>query len=201
MIYINVLKNKNDLYKYQIDLYLCALNKKINYIMTETIQDYTSTINKDQEQIVIHTGPAKLSNEEIKEIAQNHEVQNYQVRILEQWSASRDPELEGLKYILAYGPKSRYWNTEKASVLKPENIEKIHDQFKSEGDYRRVLQALRQTRTGLMHIHGQSPNYKDEIFKQMEAVNNLIGALIVDDLPHPWLEEPTEPVNDLLALQ
>lgn len=169
--------------------------------MTEIIQDYTSTINKDQEEIVIHTGPSKLSIEEIKEIAQDHEVQNYQVRILEQWSASRDPELEGLKYILAYGPKSSYWNAEKGSVLKPENIEKLHNQFKGEEDYRRVLQALRQTRNGLMHIHGQDPEYKDIIFKQMQAVNDLIGALLVDDLPHPWLEYPAEPVNELKTLQ
>lgn len=77
----------------------------------------------------------------------------------------------------------------KNTVLQPGNFQKIQDHFKSEKDYRRIMQALRKTRNGLMHIHEQNPHFKDEILNQMEAINNLIGALIVVDLPHPWLEE------------
>jgi hypothetical protein len=75
------------------------------------------------------------------------------------------------------------------SILKPENQIKIQEIFKTEKDYRKMMQALRKTRSGLMHIHAQSPSYKDEIMNQMKAINDLIGALYVNDLPHPWLEE------------
>jgi len=81
----------------------------------------------------------------------------------------------------------------KTTVLQPENIQKIKDQFKTEKDYRKIMQALRKTRSGLMHIHKQNPEYKAEILNQMDAINELIGSLLVVDLPHPWLEEENNP--------
>ncbi|UAB84342.1 hypothetical protein INR75_19665 [Zunongwangia sp. SCSIO 43204] len=75
------------------------------------------------------------------------------------------------------------------STLTKENLERIEKLFKNEEDYRKIMQSLRKTRSGLMHIHNQSSHYKDEIFEQMKTLNDLIGVFFVDDMPHPWLED------------
>jgi len=52
------------------------------------------------------------------------------------------------------------------------------------------MQSLRETRNGLFKIYEEQPRYSKAIMPKMEALNNLIAALIVDNLPHPWLKDP-----------
>jgi hypothetical protein len=78
------------------------------------------------------------------------------------------------------------------NVLTPKNITKIQKLFATENDYREMMQSLRETRNGLFKIYEEQPRYSKAILPKMKALNNLISALLVDNLPHPWLEEGQE---------
>ena len=75
------------------------------------------------------------------------------------------------------------------SVLQNENLQKIQKLFATEEEYRMKIQTLRKTRNALHHIWETTPHFKEEILDQAKVLNDLISALLVEDLPHPWLED------------
>lgn len=159
----------------------------------QDFKDYQIYEFKKQDEIQIMGGQEELSKKELNEVAQKIGIGKYQVVFRKTHGSNNNSEgFEYLNYYLVYGPRSSKWidsQTTYVSVLNSENIESIYKHFKTESEYRTLMQNLRKTRKGLMHIHDQSPHYKDEIMEQMKAINNLIGAFYVDDLPHPWHEE------------
>ena len=83
------------------------------------------------------------------------------------------------------------------TILNEKNYQLLRRIFRTEEDYREKMQALWKTRAGLNKIMEEQPQFKEVVKPQLYAINDLIGALYNDDLPHPIYSESSTPEINL----
>ena len=88
------------------------------------------------------------------------------------------------------------------TVLTEMNFNSLSRLFRTEQDYRDIMQALYSTREGLAMVLENNPHIEHKIQPQIYAVNHLIGCLDCHELPHPIHALPAQitiPLDDKLV--
>ena len=88
-------------------------------------------------------------------------------------------------------------NRNQKTVLAEGNHKSLDNLFKTEEDYREIMQSLWRTRAGLYKIMEDRPVMKEAVMPQFRAVNRLISALLVNDLPNPVHAQSSQPMIHL----
>ena len=99
-----------------------------------------------------------------------------------------------IKKLNKYLKKKRTMKTKtEKTVLTESNFNHLRSLFKTEEEYRKIMKGLWKTRRGLDTIIDKQPHLKEMLMPQLIAINEIVGCLYCDGLPHPIYDPSSQP--------